>query len=45
MGKRRGVCRISERKPEGRRPLGSPRRRLEANIGIDLQEVGFWGMD
>jgi hypothetical protein len=27
-------------KPEGKRPLGRPRRRLEYNIKIDLQEVG-----
>jgi hypothetical protein len=31
-------------KPEGKRPLGRPRRRLEDNIKMDLQEVG-WGMD
>jgi hypothetical protein len=29
-------------RPEGRRPLGRPRRRWEDNIKIDLQEVG-WG--
>ena len=28
-------------KPEGKRPLGRPRRRLEDNIKIDLQEVGW----
>jgi hypothetical protein len=32
------------RRPEGRRPLGRPRRRWEDNIKMDLQEVG-WGMD
>jgi len=31
-------------KPEGRRPLGRPRRKWEDNIKMDLQEVG-WGMD
>jgi len=31
--------------PEGERPLGTPRRRLEDNIKIDLQEVGREGMD
>ena len=31
-------------KPEGRRPLGRPRRRWEDNIKMDLREVG-WGMD
>jgi hypothetical protein len=31
-------------RPEGRRPLGRPRRRWEDNIKLNLQEVG-WGMD
>ena len=32
-------------KPEGKRPLGKPRRKLEGNIKMDLQEVGCGGMD
>ena len=33
-------------KPEGKRPLGRPRRRWEDNIKIDLQEVEeLWGLD
>jgi hypothetical protein len=32
-------------KPEGKRPLGSPRSRWEGNIKMDLQEVGWGGMD
>ena len=32
-------------KPEEKRPLGRPRRRWEDNINIDLQEVGWEGMD
>jgi hypothetical protein len=32
-------------KPEGKRPLGRPRGRCEDNIKMDLQEVGWWGMD
>jgi hypothetical protein len=32
-------------KPEGKRPLGRPRRRWEGNIKADLQEVGCGGMD
>jgi len=32
-------------KPEGKRPLGRPRRRWEDNIKMDLQEVGCEGMD
>jgi hypothetical protein len=31
--------------PEGRKPVGRPRRRWEDNIKIDLQEVEWWGMD
>jgi hypothetical protein len=32
-------------KSEGKRPLGSLRRRWEYNIKMDLQKVGFEGMD
>jgi hypothetical protein len=42
MGERRGAYRALVRKPEGRRPLGRPRRRWEDNIKMDLREVG-WG--
>jgi len=35
-----GVYRVSVEKPEGKRPLGKPRRRWKANIQMDLQEVG-----
>ena len=45
MGERRGVYRVLVGKPEGRRPLGRPRRRWEGNIKMDLQEVGCGGMD
>jgi hypothetical protein len=44
MGKRRGVCRVLVGKPEGKRPLGKPRRRWENNIKMDFQEVGCGGM-
>jgi hypothetical protein len=44
MGEGRGVHRVLVGKPEGRRPLGRPRRRLEDNIKMDLQEVGGGGM-
>jgi hypothetical protein len=44
MGERRGVYRALVGKPEGRRPLGRPRRRREDNIKMDLQEVGCGGM-
>ena len=36
MGKRRGVYRVLVGKPEGKRPLGRPRRRWEDNIKMDL---------
>jgi hypothetical protein len=42
MGERRGAYRVLVGKPEGRRPLGRPRRRWEDNIKMDLREVG-WG--
>jgi hypothetical protein len=32
-------------RPEGRRPLGRPRRRWEYNIKMDLQEVRWGDMD
>ena len=40
MGQGRGVHRVLVRKPEGKRPLGRPRRRWEDNIKMDFQEVG-----
>ena len=39
MGEGRGVLRVLVGKPEGKRPLGRPRRRWEDNIKLDLQEV------
>ena len=45
MGERRGVYRILVGKPEGKRPLGRPKRRWEDNIKMDLQEVGCGGVD
>jgi len=41
----RGLDRILVGKPEGKRPLGRPRRRLENNIKMYLQEVGCVDMD
>ena len=32
-------------KPDGKRPLGRPRRRWVDNIRMDLQAVGCWYMD
>ena len=45
MGDRRGVYMVLVGKPEGKRPLGRPRRRWEDNIKMDLQEVGCGDMD
>jgi len=45
MGERRGVYRVLVGKPEGKRPLGRPRRRWEDNIKMGLQEVGCGGVD
>jgi hypothetical protein len=45
MGERRGVFRVLVGKPEGKRPLGRPRRGWEDNIQLDLQEVGCGVMD
>jgi len=45
MGERRGVYRVWVGKPEGKRPLGRPRRRWEDNIKMEPQEVGCGGVD
>ena len=45
MGARRGVYRILMGKPEGKRKLGRHRRKCEHNTKMDLQEVGFGGME
>ena len=45
MGQRRGVYRVLVGKPEGKRPLGRPKHRCEANIKMDLQDLGCGGMD
>jgi hypothetical protein len=39
-GEERGVHRVLVGKPEGKRPLGRPRRRWEDNIEMEVQEVG-----
>ena len=44
-GERRGTYRVLVGKPEGKKPLGRPRRRWEDNIKMHLQEVGCGGMD
>jgi hypothetical protein len=41
----RTAYRIFVGKPEGKRPLGSPRRRWVDNIKMNLTEIGWDGMD
>ena len=49
MGQERGVYRVLVGKPEGKRPLGGPRRRWVDNIRMDLLDVGggmwVYGLD
>jgi hypothetical protein len=45
VGEKRTVYRILVGKPEGKRPLGRPRRRCVDNNKIDLRETGWDGMD
>jgi hypothetical protein len=45
MGEKRNACRVLVGKPEGKRPLGRPRRRWEDNIKMYLREIGWGGMD
>jgi hypothetical protein len=45
MGEKRNVYRLLVGKPEGKRPLGRPRRRWIDNIMMDLLEVGLSGVD
>jgi len=40
MGEGRGVYRILVGRPEGKKPLGRPKRRWEDNIKTDLREIG-----
>jgi hypothetical protein len=43
MGEERGVYRVLVGRPEGKRPLGTPRRRWEDHIKLDLREIGIEG--
>jgi len=45
MGEEKVVYRVLVGKPEGKRPLGRPRRRWVDNIRMDLQEVGCGYME
>jgi hypothetical protein len=43
-GEKRNAYRLLVRKPEGKRPLGRPRRRWVDNIKMDLREIGWIGL-
>jgi hypothetical protein len=45
MGEKKNAYRLLVGKPEGRRPLGRPRRRWLDSIRMDLLEVGWDGVD
>jgi hypothetical protein len=45
MGEQRNTNRIFVGKPEGKRPLGRPRRRWVNNIKMDLRKTRWVGMD
>jgi hypothetical protein len=45
MGEKRNAYRLLVGKPEGKRPLGRPRRRWVDNIRMDLGEVGWSDVD
>jgi hypothetical protein len=45
MGEKRNVYRLLVRKPDGKRPLGRPRRRWIDNIKMDLLEIGLSVVD
>jgi hypothetical protein len=45
MGEERKVSKVLVGKPEGKRPLGRPRRRWEDGIRMDLREIGLGGVD
>jgi hypothetical protein len=45
MGQERKVYKVLVGKPEGKRPLGIPRRRWEDGIRMDLREIDLGGVD
>jgi hypothetical protein len=45
MGEETKVYKVLVGKPEGKRPIGRPRRRWEDGIGMDLRETGLGGVD
>jgi hypothetical protein len=45
MGEKRNACRILVGKPQGKRPLGRPRRTWVDNFKMDLKEIEWHDMD
>jgi hypothetical protein len=45
MGQERNMYRVLIGKPEGKRPLGRPRRRWEDGLRMDLREIGWGSVD
>jgi hypothetical protein len=45
MGEEKKVYKVLVGKPEGKRPLGRPRRRWEDGVRMDLKEIGLGGVD
>jgi hypothetical protein len=45
MGEKRNAYRLLVGKPEGKRPLGRPRRKWVDNIKIYLLDIGCGGVD
>jgi hypothetical protein len=45
MGEGRNMYRVFVGKPEGKRPLGRPRRRWEDGIKMDLRDIGWGGVE
>jgi hypothetical protein len=45
MGEERKVYKVLVGKPEGKGPLGRPRRRWEDGVRMDLREIGLGGVD
>jgi hypothetical protein len=44
-GEKKNACRVLVGNPEGKRPLGRPKRRWVDNIKMDLKEILWGGMD
>jgi hypothetical protein len=45
MGEERKVCKVLVGKPEGKRPLGRPRRRWKDGVRMDLREISLGSAD